>query len=268
MARITHVKHAQQRYETVPVIDPATGEPKIIPVMGRNGQQRKTKRGRAVTMRVTERDLTRPLPPETCDYCREPVQVGQAYKWIAPKSGPYGGRRMVRHEGHPSWQVWEYSSSLSAQLARVAHDFNAAIDGVSTEDEVQDALNDAAQAVEEIADEKQESSERMEEGFGHATYQSDELRDTADQLRSWADEIRSADIPEVPDPEETDCEECEGSGKIRDGEPADEDDEEAEDCDECDGTGKVTPDDPTDEQVDEWRDEVRDATAIVEESPV
>ena len=33
MARVTHVKKAQQRYATVPVIDPETGEPKRTPVM-------------------------------------------------------------------------------------------------------------------------------------------------------------------------------------------------------------------------------------------
>lgn len=50
MPRVTHVKRAQQRYATKPVIDPATGEQKVTPVMNtRTGEQKRTgRRGRRV----------------------------------------------------------------------------------------------------------------------------------------------------------------------------------------------------------------------------
>jgi hypothetical protein len=66
MPRVTVVKHAQQRYETVPVLDDR-GQPKVVPVM-RNGVQRTTKRGRPVTMRLTREDRTKPKPNLRCDF--------------------------------------------------------------------------------------------------------------------------------------------------------------------------------------------------------
>lgn len=270
MARTTHVKKAQQRYKTMPVIDPATGEQKKTPVM-RNGEQRKTKKGKLVFLSITEADKTQPLPPETCTACHKPIEVGTAYKWIQPKSGPYGGRRMARHESCPGWQVWDYSNSLSAQLSRISYDFNEAIDTADGADDVQSALDSAAESIKEIAEQKREGASNIEEGFGHPTSQSEELEQMADDLEQWADDVSSADIPEM-----TQCEECSGEGKV--------------DCDTCTGTGKVEDDDEPDgkatcadcesgqvdcetcdgdgDDIEAWRDEVRDNVTIVDESPV
>lgn len=126
MPKITHVKKAQQRYERVPVIDEATGEPKVVPV------NRTTKRGTAVTMTVTRDDLDQPLPPYDCDYCRNPIEVGTPYKHISPRSGPYGGRTLRRHEGCPTWQPWDYSGSLSARLSQITYEFDNAVDDAAS----------------------------------------------------------------------------------------------------------------------------------------
>ncbi len=262
MARVTYVKHAQQRYTTVPVIDPETGKQKTVPVMRRNGQPKTTKTGRAIVLRLTQEDRTRPKPLEKCGKCGTTLGVGQPYKHISPRSGPYGGRRLVRCAKCPTWQVWEYSSSLSAQLAEVSYNFNNAIDEATSPEDVTSALEDAANAIREIASSKREGADNIESGFGHSTSMSDELNETADSLESWADEIESADVPDLPEPEEDDCEDCEGSGKINENE-----EDEAE-CETCNGSGKITPDEPTEEQIDEWRDEVRDNCSIVDDSPV
>jgi hypothetical protein len=262
MARTTHVKKAQQRFETVVVLDDE-GNPKKTPVM-KNGEQKVTKRGKAVFMTVTVQDKTKPKPPETCTACQKPIEVGTPYKWIQPKSGPYGGRRMARHEGCPSWQVWDYSSSLSAQLARISYDFSSAIDSVESPDDVQSALDDAAASVEEIAEQKEEAASNIEEGFGHATSSSEELADIADQLKDWASEISGADMPDMVECEECtdgqkDCDDCEGTGQV-----------DLEECTDCSGTGEIQCDncDGTGEDVEAFRDAVRDAVTIVDESPV
>ena len=114
MARVTHVKRAQQRYQTKPVIDPATGEQKKTPVMNSRGEQKTTKGGRPVFFRVTERDLDHPLPLLKCDYssCQHEsreIQIGQPYKWIQP----HGRRQMNRHADCPTWNVWENHDPLS-----------------------------------------------------------------------------------------------------------------------------------------------------------
>ena len=292
MARTTHVKKAQQRYETVVVLDD-DGNPKKTPVMKRvknhdTGEielkQKVTKRGKPVFMTVTVVDKTKPKGLYTCDACRKPIEIGTPYKHITPKSGPYGGHKRTRHESCPSWQVWEYSSSLSARLAQVSYEFGNAIDQAESTDDVQSALDDAAASVKEIAEEKREGASNIEEGFGHPTSQSEELEQMADDLESWADEIESADIPDLPDPDPVvkwfvngpDAQSLDEDGfetqedadnalqaHLAENEDEDEDDWTVEEI-ETDEVG----DEPSDEQIDEWRDEVRDALTIVDESPV
>lgn len=288
MARVTHVKRAQQRYRTVPVLD-ESGQPKRVPVFKKGTDQRRTsKTGREQTMLVTRQDREHPLAPYTCDHCHKPIEVGTPYKWIAPKSGPYGGRRLNRHESCPTWQVWEYSSSLSARVAQISYDFWTAFDGgFDDPDDVTSMLEDAASEIESLAEEKRESATNIEDGFGHPTTASEELEQVADELESWAEDIRQADVPEKPEPEEADCETCGGNGKddCQTCEGTGESEETGDDgvpvpctdcggsgqtdCEDCEGSGTTeAPEDPTDEQMDEWRDEVRDAVSIVDECPV
>lgn len=271
MARITHVKSAQQRYATVPVIDPATGQQKVTPVM-KGGQQKVTKRGKPVFLRVTKADKTKPLPNLRCDFpgCTidgGEIKPGTAYKHISPKSGPYGGTQRNRHAAHPSWQVWDYSYSINAQAARISHDAMEQVSDVESPEDVEGILSEAAEAIRELAEQRRESAQNIEDGFGHATYQSEQLESDADELESWADEVEGTDVPDLPEPEEIDCDECGGTGEQEvyvDGS----DEPNVEHCDECGGTGQVTPDDPTDEQMDEWRDEVQDALSVLDECPV
>jgi len=279
MARVTRVARAQQRYATVPVIDPETNQPKKTPVM-KGDKQKTTKTGRPVFMTVTVQDRTKPLAPYECDFCRKPIEVGTPYKHMSPKSGPYGGRKLTRHDGCPTWNVWEYSNSLSAQLARISHDFWEGLDGVESPDDIQSLLDDAASSIEEIAEQKRESAGNIEEGFGHATSASEELEEIADSLESWASEVESADIPDLPDVEEryfvtngdgqpSPLFEPDGYDTEADAEHAlmmHRDDENNED----DGLEieAVTPEEPTAEQLDEWRSEVQDALSIIDESPV
>lgn len=235
MARVTHVKRAQQRFETKPVLG-RDGQPVQVPVMRRDGTQKVTKRGKPVFMRRTVEDRSKPKPLLTCDYCHKPIEIGTPYKHITPKSGPYGGYQRNRHESCPTWQVWDYSSSLSAQVAQIEHDFNEGLAGVNDEDDVQSLLDDAAQAVRDIAEEKRQSAQNIEEGFGHETSTSQDLSDVADQLDSWADEIESATIPDRPEHEPEDPEDDEG-------------------------------DELTDDELQEWRDEVANTVTIVGECP-
>jgi hypothetical protein len=289
MARTTHVKKAQQRYKTVAVLDPETGQPKRTPVMKKvkdretgdiTEVQKTTKKGKPVFMTVTVADKEQPLPPETCDACHKPIEIGTPYKHITPKSGPYGGRKRSRHESCPSWQVWDYSNSLSAQLARISYDFYQAVDAAESTDDVQSALDDASSSIKEIAEQKREGASNIEEGFGHPTEKSEELEQMADDLEQWADDVSAADIPDLPEPEERYF--VQSTDGTRHGEESGYDDEDEAQAaldtmvDELtiDGDGddyeivSDTLDEPSEDQLDEWRDEVRDNVTIVDESPV
>jgi hypothetical protein len=225
MARTHYVEHAKQRYEMVPVTD-ADGNQLVSQV------NRTTKTGRAVEMKRTKADKTRPLPNLVCERDGTEIKPGDPYKWIQPKSGPYGGVKRIRCGTCPAWQVWEYSHSLSAQLAQVSFEFWNSVRSAENADDVQTALDDAAQAVRDIADEKRDSASNIEAGFQHPTEQSEELEQIADDLDAWADEIETATIPDFPDEPE-------------------EDDEE-------------TPE----ELLETWREECESDLSIVDESPV
>jgi hypothetical protein len=233
MPTITRVKAAQQRYETVPVLD-AQGEPVQVQVKNADGSPKTDKRGHLVFMTRTVPDKTKPKPAEDCGRCGKAIEVGSPYKHMSPKSGPYGGTRLVRCEACPDWQVWEYSNSLSARLSEISYYFWENIAEVTNADDVTDALANAAQAVTDIAEEKRESAQNIEDGFQHSTYQSDELNQQADDLEAWAQEIENADVPSAPEAT------WEGDTEVP----------------------------PTDEQFEEWRVEVQEACSLVDDSPV
>lgn len=200
MPSITHVKRAQPRYEMKPVLDD-DGNPKRVPVM-KNGKQQTTKHGKAVTMALTVRDTDRPKPLLKCGACHQPIELGTPYKHMTVKS-TYGGTRYNRHESCPDWQPWEYSNALWAQVARIQADGHAAIDEaeITSEDDVEGILESVADDAQSLADEKNEAADSLEEGFGHETYQSEEIRGNAEALEEWAEAMRSVEVPSMPDPE-------------------------------------------------------------------
>jgi hypothetical protein len=192
MPKITSVKAAQQRYATKPVLD-AAGQPVRVVRLTT------TRSGRQVSVAKTERDLSQPLEPYVCDFCHQPIAVGQGYKWMQPKTGPNGGVRRNRHDFHPDWMPWEYSSSLSARIAQITHNGEVSADSAETLDDFQTVATDAAEEIRSLASEKQEAADNIESGFGHETSQSAELRETAQALEEWADQFENIDWPDEPD---------------------------------------------------------------------
>lgn len=240
MPRVNHVQRAQQRYATKPVIDPATGVQKVTPMTSsRTGEQKLTKGGRPVVLRITERDLERPLPMPKCDYagCAHPtreIAVGAPYKWIEPS----GQRIRNRHADCPTWNVWEYSSSLSARISQIQEE--GGLGDFDTVEEAQQWASDKAQEIRDLAEEKRESASNIEEGFGHSTSQSDELNDIADSLDGWADDVEGVDLPELEE----------------DDEDADEDEDDSEE-------------EQAEMKIEEWKDAVREALEnVMNECPV
>ena len=201
MARITHIKKAQQRYAQV-VVTNEDGTPKKSPVMvkGRDGElvQKTTKRGAPVFVTLKVADKTQPLPNRKCERCGNEITVGSPYKYVSPKSGPYGGRTRYRCASCPNWQVWELSNSLSARIAQLQNDWIVSADTDWDEEQVSSHLSEAAEAIRELAEEKREAAQNIIDGFGHDTYQSDDLNEIADNLDGWADYVESADVPEKP----------------------------------------------------------------------
>lgn len=234
MARVTYVKKAQQRYATV-AVKGEDGNVKTVAVTRKDGSAKTTKKGRAIVRHLSVSDKSQPLPNHTCDKCGKEIEVGQPYKWVAPKSGPYGGSKRFRCEACPTWHSWELSSSLSARLDQVSWAAWEAFTGndLGDADDITSILTDAAGEIREIAEEKEEGAQNIEDGFGHETSQSEELKDIAQQLNEWADEVENYDVPDFPE---------------------------------------VEGDEPTEDEqtaIDEWHSEVEDVlAATVDSSPV
>ena len=86
---------------------------------------------------------------------------------------------------------------------------------------------------------------------------------------------RPASADALPDPDDADCETCNGTGKLvkmyddsplepwRPGSYAE---GAVRECSDCTGTGH--PEELTEQQMDDWREEVRADVTIVDESPV
>jgi hypothetical protein len=215
MARITYVKSAQQRYETVPVIDPATGQQKQTPVISkRTGEQKVTKNGRPVFLRVTEVDKTRPKPNIVCEKCGTEIEPGMPYKHITPKSGPYGGRQRNRCMPCPTWRPSETTGSQ--HLAAIYGAQEAAEDSLAEweADQGVDALSEIltalAEGLGEAVESYNESADNIEDGFGHETSMSAELREKAESVESAASDIESAADELEEFDEDTATDEAEG----------------------------------------------------------
>lgn len=259
MARITRVKKAQQRYETVPVLN-EDGTVKRTPVIDkRTGEQKVSKRG-PVFMTVTVQDKTKPLPPLECDWpgcdiTEGKIHPGQSYKHISPKSGPYGGIQRNRHDIHPDWNIWDYSYSVSAQAARVQHDMHNTIDSFEfTAYEDFDSLRDEiAEQADDFVNERDEAVSNMPEGLQDGS-QAQEYFEAAE---SWKDEIDQADAPDSEsDKDSRDCTACDGTGNV---EEDDEDGHRTEECSNCDGLGTVNEvDTPSEDWIEEAKSVLRD----------
>ena len=90
-----------------------------------------------------------------------------------------------------------------------------------------DALNEAAGLVREVAEDYRESAQNIEDGFGHRTYQCDELDERADEVEAWADELENAaqEVEGMESEETETCSTCDGSG------------EQMLECEACEGEG-------------------------------
>lgn len=203
MARVTHVKKAQQRYKMVPVVDPATGEQKVVAVTKKDGSPKLTKNGRAITRKLTVEDRNQPLPNRNCSRCGTEIKVGDPYKWLALNTG-YGSTRKNYCTSCTPRQSDMTSSDKLSQLYAAQENVEDALDADGwTRDDIAQALRDAGEQAQGVAEEYTESADNIEEGFGHETQMSEEIREKAESCEEWssvldaaADEVESADDPD------------------------------------------------------------------------
>lgn len=126
-----------------------------------------------------------------CGSCSNVIEVGQPYYWWANRIGRSSSKHF-RCEGHrpkPS----EMAGSQYQQASLAAQE--EVTDALGSDDlsDLSAALEGVADTIEsDCAEALRQSAENIEEGFGHATSQSDELRERADAFDEWARALRDA----------------------------------------------------------------------------
>lgn len=146
----------------------------------------------------------------TCSKCGDKISKGDSYRWWSNRApGMRNGIRRVRcikssctprpsdTEGNPK----------RAALYAMQEDVDDRLDSLMEMDEVSEddytsIAEDAAASVQEIVEEMREGAQNIEDGFGHETYQSQELNERADELEGQAEELEQIDLPERPDEDE------------------------------------------------------------------
>ncbi len=136
-----------------------------------------------------------------CESCGDDINVGDPYKWVKPRAHrATSGRKRNRHQACPGWKASELTSSEVLGIIYGAQE-GAESDLAATEvptdaddaDSYTEALSEAlstfASEIEGAVEVRREAGQAIEEGFGHATEQSQQLEDDADSLDSWVQEI-------------------------------------------------------------------------------
>lgn len=209
MARVTFVKKAKQRYKTVPVIDPETGEQKVQTFTRRDGSLRTNKRGAVVTARVTREDRTQPLPNRKCGRCSKEIKPGDSYYWWANKlPGAGSGYKQIRCAEHPP-TIQERTPGRAGQLMGLQSEWENELSACQSVEDLEAARDSIAGQIRDFGQEYVDSADNMESGFGHETYQSQELREKGEAIDSIADEVEQIDVEEF-DEDEVDVEDYEG----------------------------------------------------------
>ena len=155
--------------------------------------------------------------PLNCDHCGNPINIGDPYKWIAPRAHRAAkGIKRNRHTTCPAWRPSQTTSShhlatiYGAQEAAEdqisAVTVNSVEDTVGAEEDLKGIAEEFAESVMEASESYGESADAIEDGFGHETYQSEELREKSEAIESWADDVASYDTIEYE--EDLDCAEC------------------------------------------------------------
>lgn len=142
----------------------------------------------------------------TCVHCQQPVLAGEGYSWAAPFRSH---RRIVRHTACGPFRSSQIASNdkLSALYAiqeTIEDWIESSANDEFTLDDAKAVMDEAGDAAEEVASQYEESASSIEDGFGHSTYQSEEMTEYAEQCNDWASTLHDAldSVDELDEDEE------------------------------------------------------------------
>jgi len=139
----------------------------------------------------------------TCAGCGTEIKPGDSYKWFANRIGRYSSRKNYCANCRIRPSMMTTSANLSALYAAQEAAEDALARNPESLTDIAEIVREYAQGVRDVGEMYVESADAMEDGFGHETYQSQEIREKADACESAADEAESAadEIENMDDPE-------------------------------------------------------------------
>ena len=128
------------------------------------------------------------------DYPIEGITKGATYFYWTP----YRGRKR-RSATRPRPSQVEPNETKASVYATVEDlsDFLAAANEDTPIEDVRELIEQCKTSAEDAAQEMEEKADNIEEGFGHETMQSDEIREWGASIQEWANELDNIDTEET-----------------------------------------------------------------------
>lgn len=141
-----------------------------------------------------------PCMSPSCKHTSRAISAGMPYKHFSMKL-TYGGVRKVYHEDCHIPQSHRTTSRMGEIYDAQEEAENAMPQEPDETGTLETIASDFAQTVREVGEGYTESADNMEEGFGHSTFMSDELREKGESLEEWANDLESLDFEEFDEVE-------------------------------------------------------------------
>lgn len=130
------------------------------------------------------------------DYPEQGIAKGDKYWYWTPYRGR---RRMSKTPPKPSQSE---SNPTRASYLAIQEGLSNDIASASSIDDLNSALESAADEASGIAEELREKASNIEDGFQHETELSSQFNEQADEVDQWAETLRGAQADDADEPEE------------------------------------------------------------------
>lgn len=184
--------------------------------------------------------------PRRCMRCNHEVQVGESYKHVSLKTGPYSSITRVWCKDHNPLMSELTTNDRKSRLLAAQEALEDALEnfrnGTISMDDLQAEFELQAGEAEDISNEYQDSADNMPESL-QSSQQVEDMREAASNVQEWSEALRDVDWPDF-DPEE--CLECQGF----------EDDPQHDESDDGDYDHDFQPTEPSDVDISSAEDAV------------
>ncbi len=165
-------------------------------------------------LNIVEKART-PKNERRCQRCGKEIFAGEKYYWWSNRVG-FGkqmkSKKTVRCENHKP-ESWEMSGNPSVlEREENISDWSAQAAELESAEDAKELLGEIATYAEERQQEEEEKADNIRDGFGHDTFQSEELDEKAqawDEFHTLAADAAESGLPAYPvfeDPDELDAE--------------------------------------------------------------